>query len=105
MESLYAGLNWAHVILSVPIDQVIPANQRAQGNKGRNGVSLSLSVSELLTSRRRPVVCSVIYSDEFITLLESHTRIFETVGFLRVFYGFFLKTKGFLPKLREIFVE
>ena len=49
MESLYAGLNWAHclrVILWVPIDRAIPANQRAQGYKGQEGTSLSIAISE-----------------------------------------------------------
>ena len=28
---------------------------------------------------------------------------FRTKGFMRIFDGFFLKTKGFLPKVYEIF--
>ena len=30
---------------------------------------------------------------------------FKTKGFIRIFDGFFLETKGFLPKVYEIFWE
>ena len=33
------------------------------------------------------------------------TRFFRTIGFIRILNGFFLKTKGFLPKMYEIFGE
>ena len=42
---------WAHyisVILWVPIDQVISASQRTQGNKGRKGISLVIVVETAL---------------------------------------------------------
>ena len=35
------GAHYVSVILRVPIDQVISANQRTQGNKGRKGISLT----------------------------------------------------------------
>ena len=41
----------------------------------------------------------------FITPPKRRTRFFKTIGFLGVFYGFFLKTKGSLPKVYEIFTE
>ena len=34
---------------------------------------------------------------------KKRTRFFRTKGFLRIFDGFFLQTKGFLPKAYEIF--
>ena len=39
------------------------------------------------------------------TLSKKRMRFFRTKGFLRIFGGFFLKTKGFLPKVYEIFWE
>ena len=39
-----------------------------------------------------------------ISLLRKSVRdFFRTKGFLRIFDGFFLQTKGFLPKAYEIF--
>ena len=34
---------------------------------------------------------------------KKRTRFFSTKGFLQIFDGIFLKTKGFLPKVYEIF--
>ena len=36
---------------------------------------------------------------------KKRTRFFRTKGFIQIFDGFFLKTKGFLPKVYEIFWE
>ena len=37
------------------------------------------------------------------TYWKSVRDFFRTKGFIRIFDGFFLKTKGFLPKVYEIF--
>ena len=34
---------------------------------------------------------------------EKRTRFFRTKGFIRIYDGLFLKAKGFLPKVYEIF--
>ena len=46
--------SWAHyisVILWVPIDQVISASQRTQGNKGRKGISLVSTHKSIMLSK------------------------------------------------------
>ena len=49
--------------------------------------------------------CSVlkIYAEGQFTYWKSVRDFFRTKGFIRIFDGFFLKTKGFLPKVYEIF--
>ena len=39
-----------------------------------------------------------------LTLPKKHTRFFRKKGLIGIFGGFFLKTKGFSPKVYEIFV-
>ena len=45
---------------------------------------------------------TIIFEGHF-THLKSVRDFFGTKGFLRIFHGFFLKTKGFLLKVYEIF--
>ena len=42
-------------------------------------------------------------SEGQFTYWKSVRDFFRTKGFIRIFDGFFLKTKGFLPKVYEIF--
>ena len=44
-------------------------------------------------------------SEGHFTPSKKRTRFFRTKGFLRIFDGFFLQTKGFLLKAYEIFLE
>ena len=47
---------------------------------------------------------NIMYCTRGISLLRKSVRdFFRTKGFLRIFDGFFLETKGFLPKAYEIF--
>ena len=47
--------------------------------------------------------CSVMLNEGHFTRSKERTRFSKTKGFLRILDGFFLKTKGFLPKVYEIF--
>ena len=48
-------------------------------------------------------VAVVVYVEGHLTHLKKRTKFLRTKEFIRIFDGFFLKTKGFLPKFYEIF--
>ena len=50
-------------------------------------------------------ICPItnVFIEGHFTPSKKRTRFFRTKGFLRIFDGFFLQTKGFLPQAYEIF--